>query len=197
MSEVFPDDGGFRGLTPVRALSSASGVRGERSVTVDTSRARCTEWTPGRGRLFTVLPFWLRLLMSAPGDRDPVAGAGTRGRDGELVASAIVAARFLPIWIATAALVVVAAIIAPSAPEHVVGVRPPLHDDSRHRGARADARGHAGRHRPLDPRRHLLRREPDRRRERGVRPRPGGRDARVPRPRAPASASSTASSSGS
>ena len=67
--------------------------------------------------------------------------------------------------------------------EHVVVIHPPVHDDPRDRGARADARGHAGGHRPLDRRRDLPLRERARRRERGLRPWSGGRDARLPRPR--------------
>jgi ribose transport system permease protein len=52
--------------------------------------------------------------MSSPGDRDPVADAATMGRSAQVVASALVAARFLPIWLAMAALLVVAALFAPS-----------------------------------------------------------------------------------
>ena len=40
---------------------------------------------------------------------------------------------------------------ARGAPEHLLGVCPSLHDGSRGRRARPDARDHAGRHRPLDP----------------------------------------------
>ena len=56
--------------------------------------------------------------MSSPGDRDPVADAATMGRSAQAVASALVAARFLPIWIAMAALLVVAALFAPSTLEN-------------------------------------------------------------------------------
>ena len=56
--------------------------------------------------------------MSSPGDRDPVADAATMGRSAQVVASALVAARFLPIWIATAALLVIAALFAPSTLEN-------------------------------------------------------------------------------
>ena len=93
-------------------------MRGLRSVTVDTSRPRCAEWTPDRGRLFTVLPLWIERSMSSPGDRDPVADAATMGRSAQVVASALVAARFLPIWLAMAALFVVAALFAPSTVEN-------------------------------------------------------------------------------
>ena len=56
--------------------------------------------------------------MSSPGDRDPVAGTATRGRSTHVVAGALVAARFLPIWLAMAALLVVAALFAPSTLEN-------------------------------------------------------------------------------
>ena len=88
--------------------------RGVRSVTVDTSRSRCAEWTPGRGLLLTVLPLWIERSVSPPGDRNPVADAGTMGRSAQVVAGALVAARFLPIWLAMAALIVVAAFFAPN-----------------------------------------------------------------------------------
>ncbi len=54
-------------------------TRAVRSVTVDTSRSRCAEWTPGRGWLFTVPPLWIERSMSSPGDRDPVADARDDG----------------------------------------------------------------------------------------------------------------------
>ena len=57
---------------------------------------------------------WIGRSVSASGDSDRVADAATMGRSAQVVASALVAARFLPIWLATAALLVVAAIIAPS-----------------------------------------------------------------------------------
>ena len=56
--------------------------------------------------------------MSSPGDRDPVADAATMGRSAQVVASALVAARFLPIWLAMAALLVIAALFAPSTLEN-------------------------------------------------------------------------------
>jgi ribose transport system permease protein len=56
--------------------------------------------------------------VSSPGDRDPVADAATMGRSAHVVASALIAARFLPIWIATAALLVIAALFAPSTLEN-------------------------------------------------------------------------------
>jgi len=56
--------------------------------------------------------------VSSPGDRDPVADAATMGRSAQVVASALVAARFLPIWLATAALLVIAALFAPSTLEN-------------------------------------------------------------------------------
>ena len=61
-------------------------------------------------------------------------------------------------------------------------LHPPVHDDPRDSGARADARGHAGGHRPLDRRHDLSLRERARRRERGFEPRSRGRDARLRRP---------------
>ena len=52
--------------------------------------------------------------MNSPGERDLVADGATMGRSAQVVASGLVAARFLPIWLAMAALVVVAAIFEPS-----------------------------------------------------------------------------------
>jgi ribose transport system permease protein len=56
--------------------------------------------------------------LSAPGDTERVADAATVGRSPQVVASALVAARFLPIWLAMAALLVVAALFAPSTLEN-------------------------------------------------------------------------------
>ena len=56
--------------------------------------------------------------MSSPGDRDGIADAATMGRSAHVLASGLVAARFLPIWLAMAALVVVAALFAPSTLEN-------------------------------------------------------------------------------
>jgi ribose transport system permease protein len=56
--------------------------------------------------------------VSSPGDGERVADAATMGRSAQVVAGALVAARFLPIWLATAALLVIAALFAPSALEH-------------------------------------------------------------------------------
>ena len=56
--------------------------------------------------------------MSSLADRDPVADAAAMGRFAQLVASALVAARFLPIWLAMAALLVIAALFAPSTLEN-------------------------------------------------------------------------------
>ena len=56
--------------------------------------------------------------MSSPGDRETVADAAAMGRSGQVIASALVAARFLPIWLAMAALVVTAALFAPSTLEN-------------------------------------------------------------------------------
>lgn len=85
---------------------------------VDTSRSRCAEWTPGRGSPFTILPLSIGRSVSSPGDGERVADAATMGRSAQVVAGALVAARFLPIWLATAALLVIAALFAPSALEH-------------------------------------------------------------------------------
>ena len=52
--------------------------------------------------------------MSSLADRDPVADAAATGRSAQVIASALVAARFLPIWLAMAALLVIAALFAPS-----------------------------------------------------------------------------------
>ena len=56
--------------------------------------------------------------MSSPGDRDLVADGATMGRSAQVVASGLVAARFLPIWLAMAALIVVAALFAPNTLEN-------------------------------------------------------------------------------
>jgi ribose transport system permease protein len=56
--------------------------------------------------------------MSSLADRDPVADAAAMGRSAQVVASALVAARFLPIWLAMAALLVTAALFAPSTLEN-------------------------------------------------------------------------------
>ncbi len=52
--------------------------------------------------------------MSSPGDTDRVADGATMGRSAQVVANALVAARFLPVWLAMAALLVIAALFAPS-----------------------------------------------------------------------------------
>ena len=56
--------------------------------------------------------------MSSPGDRDSLADGATMGRSAYVVASALVAARFLPIWLAMAALLVIAELFAPSTLEN-------------------------------------------------------------------------------
>jgi ribose transport system permease protein len=56
--------------------------------------------------------------MSSPGDRDRTADAATMGRSAHVLASGLVAARFLPIWIGMAALIVTAALFAPSTLEN-------------------------------------------------------------------------------
>jgi len=56
--------------------------------------------------------------MSSPGDRDGMADAATMGRSAQVLASGLVAARFLPIWLAMAVLMVVAALFAPSTLEN-------------------------------------------------------------------------------
>lgn len=53
--------------------------------------------------------------MSAPGQPGRVADPPSGGRVSALAATAVVAARFLPIWLATGALIAVAAVIAPNA----------------------------------------------------------------------------------
>jgi len=53
--------------------------------------------------------------VSAPGYTGHVDASSGTGRHSSFVASAVVAARFLPIWLATGTLVVVAAVIAPNA----------------------------------------------------------------------------------
>ncbi len=56
--------------------------------------------------------------MCSLADRDPVADATATGRSAQAVASALVAARFLPIWLAMAVLLVTAALFAPSTLEN-------------------------------------------------------------------------------
>jgi ribose transport system permease protein len=85
-----------------------------RSVTVDTSKGRCAEWTPGRGSLLTVSPLRIGLSVSAPVGADRVADDAAMGRSAQVVASALAGARFLPIWLAMCALLVVAALFASS-----------------------------------------------------------------------------------
>ncbi|HEX5584291.1 ABC transporter permease [Gaiella sp.] len=65
--------------------------------------------------LLGVLPPGFRRLVTAAGNPARGGAPRTSGRSAPLVASAVVAARFVPIWLATAALFVVAAIIAPNA----------------------------------------------------------------------------------
>lgn len=89
--------------------------RSLRSVTVDTSHPACSEWTSGRGSLFTVPPSQIGRFVSAQGHTGPLGAADAPQRYAPLVARAVVAARFLPIWLATAALVLVSAVIAPDA----------------------------------------------------------------------------------
>jgi ribose transport system permease protein len=52
--------------------------------------------------------------VSSPGNRDGIADAATMRRSAHVIASGLVAARFLPIWLAMAMLVAVAALFAPS-----------------------------------------------------------------------------------
>lgn len=56
--------------------------------------------------------------MSSSAERDPVADAASAGRSAQVLATALVGARFLPIWLAMAALVVTAALFAPSTLEN-------------------------------------------------------------------------------
>jgi ribose transport system permease protein len=53
--------------------------------------------------------------VSALGHTDPLPGSNEPHRYAPLVARAVVAARFLPIWLATGVLLIVAAVIAPNA----------------------------------------------------------------------------------
>jgi ribose transport system permease protein len=75
-----------------------------RSATIDTSLRTCTEWAPGRGK---------PLIVALPGKDGLLTAPGRT-----FVASAVVAARFLPVWLAAAALAIVAAIFAPDALQH-------------------------------------------------------------------------------
>ena len=56
--------------------------------------------------------------MSSPGDRDRTADVATMGRSAQVLASGLVAARFLPIWVGMAVLIVTAALFAPSTLEN-------------------------------------------------------------------------------
>ena len=56
--------------------------------------------------------------MSTPDPTAAVVPAAEGGRFSSLVAAAVVAARFVPVWLATGVLVVVAAIIAPATLQH-------------------------------------------------------------------------------
>jgi ribose transport system permease protein len=56
--------------------------------------------------------------MSSPDDRDRTADAATMGRSAQVLASGLVAARFLPIWLGMSALIVTAALFAPSTLEN-------------------------------------------------------------------------------
>src|SRR5919109_1968127 len=78
-----------------------------RSVTVDTFGPTCKKWAPGR----------VQSRKGAVSAHTPSEGVALRqgGRLAPLLTEALVGARFVPIWIATGALVVVAAIIAPEA----------------------------------------------------------------------------------
>ena len=112
-------------------------IRYFRSATVDTARRTCTEWTPGRGK---------------PLHRRPAPQGRSVDRPRSSVRRERRRRRPLPAGLARhrRARDRRRDHRARRAPAHVVGVRPALHDDSRDRGARADARGHARRHRPLD-----------------------------------------------
>jgi ribose transport system permease protein len=52
--------------------------------------------------------------VSSPGERAPVGDSVAAGRSAQVVASALVGARFLPIWLAMGALVVVGAVFEPN-----------------------------------------------------------------------------------
>jgi ribose transport system permease protein len=56
--------------------------------------------------------------VSSPDSTVGVAPSAVRGRYSSLVANTVVAARFLPVWLATGVLMIVAAIIAPRALQH-------------------------------------------------------------------------------
>jgi ribose/xylose/arabinose/galactoside ABC-type transport system permease subunit len=74
---------------------------------VDTRARRTREWTPGRS-------IECRGAVSAPSGTE--GGALGRGRTlAPTIADALVGARFLPVWVATLVLLVVAAVIAPAA----------------------------------------------------------------------------------
>ena len=105
------------GLRPSRSFGAIRGRQAagrSRSVTVDTSRWGCAEWKPDRGKHFPLLPPWIGEFVSASGH-----GGGTAATDrpwyASVVAQAVISARFLPIWLATAVLLLVAAAIAPDA----------------------------------------------------------------------------------
>jgi ribose transport system permease protein len=56
--------------------------------------------------------------VSTPGDTDRAAGVARIGGSAQILASALVGARFLPIWLAMGALLVIAALFAPSTLEN-------------------------------------------------------------------------------
>jgi ribose transport system permease protein len=72
----------------------------------------------GRGKLSIVVPPRVGRFVSAPARFDGVAAAAVGPGYAHFVTSAVVAARFLPIWLATGVLALIAAIIAPDALQH-------------------------------------------------------------------------------
>src|SRR6059058_2334031 len=70
---------------------------------------------PGCGEPFTLMPPRIGQSVSARSRTEDSPVSAVAGRYVPLVASAVVAARFLPVWLAAGALAVVAAIIAPEA----------------------------------------------------------------------------------
>jgi ribose transport system permease protein len=64
---------------------------------------------------FIVVPPWKRLSVSTPERTGGAVSSTASGRRASFVANTAVAARFMPVWLATGVLVLVAAIIAPRA----------------------------------------------------------------------------------
>ena len=81
---------------------------------VDIPRRACSEWPLGHGAV-TVPASWIGPFVNVGGRASPLGGPERWKRYIPLVARTVVAARFLPVWLATAVLAIIAALIAPAA----------------------------------------------------------------------------------